>query len=84
MRLYVYTLAALPVVKLTERWLFSYQDNSITFFGSFEVRMLSGLSLGLSVICDVLIAAALSYYLHSKRTGFKRSIGAFLERVLMI
>ena len=46
--------------------------------------MLSGFSLGLSVVCDVLIAAALSYCLHSKRTGFKRSIGAFLECVVMI
>lgn len=42
------------------------------FFGSFEVRMLSAFWLGFSVICDVLIAAALSYYLNSKKTGFKR------------
>ena len=42
------------------------------FFGSFEVRILSGFWLGWSDICDVLIAAALSYYLHSKKTGFKR------------
>ena len=42
------------------------------FFGSFEVRMLSAFWLGFSVICDALIAAALSYYLNSKKTGFKR------------
>ena len=52
------------------------------FFGSFEVRILSGFWLGWSDICDVLIAAALSYYLHSKKTGFKRCvIGPFLERI---
>ncbi|KAI1783575.1 hypothetical protein LXA43DRAFT_321838 [Ganoderma leucocontextum] len=51
--------------------LYTHTDN--LFLGSVEIRILSGLANGLSIICDVLIAASLSYYLHSKKTGFKRT-----------
>ncbi|KAM5536876.1 hypothetical protein V8D89_009423 [Ganoderma adspersum] len=59
-----------PGIALSVRF---YQDNSIAFFASFEARILSGFTLGLSVVCDVLISVALSYYLYPKRTGFKRA-----------
>ena len=72
MRAYVYQIVTHLSAKLTDRWCFSYQDNSIAFFASFEARILSGFTLGLSVVCDVLIVVGLSYYLHPKRTGVKR------------
>ena len=65
-------IATHPAAKLTDCWCCSYQDNSIAFFASFEARILSGFTLGLSVVCDVLIVVGLSYYLHTKRTGIKR------------
>ncbi|PIL35021.1 hypothetical protein GSI_02808 [Ganoderma sinense ZZ0214-1] len=43
------------------------------FVSTIETRVLSGFANGLSVVCDVLIAVTLSYYLRSKRTGFKRT-----------
>lgn len=36
------------------------------------MRLLTGIDNGLSVVCDIGIIASLCYYLHSKRTGFKR------------
>ncbi|KAM5535796.1 hypothetical protein V8D89_010519 [Ganoderma adspersum] len=51
----------------------NYKYPEVSSLASFEMRFLIGLSNGLSVPCDVLITAALSYYLHSKRTGFKRT-----------
>ncbi|KAM5536912.1 hypothetical protein V8D89_009459 [Ganoderma adspersum] len=50
-----------------------YTHRNNLFLSSIETRILSGLANGLSVVCDVVIAASLSYYLHSKRTGFKRT-----------
>ena len=35
---------------------------------------LVGTGNALSVVCDIIITAALSYYLHSKRTGFERYV----------
>lgn len=83
-RLYVYPVSPLPDAAVIQPQRLSFQDNTIMFFDSFEVRILSGFWLGWSVICDVLIAAALSYYLHSKKTGFKRCDRGFLERIGLI
>ncbi|KAI1782098.1 hypothetical protein LXA43DRAFT_1069331 [Ganoderma leucocontextum] len=49
-----------------------YTDNDTFSFGSLKIRMLAGFANGLSAICDILITISLCYYLHSKRTGFKR------------
>ncbi|KAM5540774.1 hypothetical protein V8D89_005418 [Ganoderma adspersum] len=40
---------------------------------SIEGRALGGVANGMSAVCDIVITAALCYYLHSKRTGFKRT-----------
>ncbi|KAI1789991.1 hypothetical protein LXA43DRAFT_1062490 [Ganoderma leucocontextum] len=48
-----------------------HTHGDIFYLGSLETRILAGFANGLSVICDIVIAAALSYYLHHKRTGFK-------------
>ncbi|KAI1782787.1 hypothetical protein LXA43DRAFT_1187399 [Ganoderma leucocontextum] len=50
-----------------------HTHGDIFYLGSLETRILAGFANGLSVICDIVIAAALSYYLHHKRTGFKRT-----------
>ena len=60
----------------------SYKYPQVSSLASFEMRFLIGLSNGLSVPCDVLITAALSYYLHSKRTGFKRYVPRLAERMI--
>ncbi|KAM5536908.1 hypothetical protein V8D89_009455 [Ganoderma adspersum] len=50
-----------------------YMHSDSLFVSSLETRILSGFANGFSVICDLLIAMSLSYYLRSKRTGFKRT-----------
>ena len=52
----------------------SYTDNNVFSFGSVAIRVLMGIANGLSAVCDVVIVAALCYYLHSKRTGFRRYV----------
>ncbi|PIL34889.1 hypothetical protein GSI_02676 [Ganoderma sinense ZZ0214-1] len=59
-----------------------YSDNYIFSLGSIKCRILTGVADGLSVLCDVLIVAALSYYLHSKRTGFKRT-NSMIDRLII-
>ncbi|PIL34934.1 hypothetical protein GSI_02721 [Ganoderma sinense ZZ0214-1] len=46
---------------------------NITYFAMLSTRILGGIASGLSVLCDIIIVLALCYYLHSKRTGFKRT-----------
>ncbi len=53
-----------PFTSCTDRYIFSLTST--------EALILAGVSDGLSVLCDILIVPALSYYLYSKRTGFKR------------
>ncbi|KAI1783577.1 hypothetical protein LXA43DRAFT_1131211 [Ganoderma leucocontextum] len=60
-----------------------YTNNNVLSLGSVEIRVLAGFANGLSVICDVLIAAALTYYLNSKRTGFKRT-NSIINRLIII
>ena len=36
------------------------------------MRIIAGIDNGMSVLCDVVIMASLCYYLHSRRTGFRR------------
>ena len=50
----------------------SYTDPDVLSLASQQMLWLVGTAHGLSVLCDVLITAGLSYYLNSKRTGFKR------------
>lgn len=52
----------------------SYTDDDVFSFGSLEIRMLMGFANGLSAVCDVVIVVALCYYLHSKRTGFRKYV----------
>ena len=52
----------------------SYTDDDVFSFGSLEIRMLMGFANGLSALCDVVIVVALCYYLHSKRTGFRKYV----------
>ncbi|KAI1789959.1 hypothetical protein LXA43DRAFT_536913 [Ganoderma leucocontextum] len=59
-----------------------YTDRYIFGLGSAESRILAGVVDGLSVICDVAIVVALSYYLHSKRTGFKRT-NLMIDRLII-
>ncbi|KAI1789960.1 hypothetical protein LXA43DRAFT_1018703 [Ganoderma leucocontextum] len=59
-----------------------YTDRYIFSLGSTETRILAGVVDGLSVICDVAIVAALCYYLHSKRTGFKRT-NSMIDRLII-
>ena len=54
------------------RWMNTY----IFSLGSLEIRILAGFANGLSVICDLVIAASLYIYLNSKRTGFRRYVYA--------
>ena len=61
----------------------SYKDRYIFSLGSTESRILTGVADGLSVLCDIIIVAALSYYLHSKRTGFKRYVFARRRGLLL-
>ncbi|PIL35063.1 hypothetical protein GSI_02850 [Ganoderma sinense ZZ0214-1] len=51
----------------------NYTDPGFPELATLEMRWLIGLANGLSVPCDVLITVGLSYYLNSKRTGFKRT-----------
>ncbi|KAI0708465.1 hypothetical protein C8Q76DRAFT_744516 [Earliella scabrosa] len=50
-----------------------FVDTSIFSIGSLQIRILAGFANGLSVICDVLIAAGLCYYLSSGKSGFTRT-----------
>ncbi|KAM5541173.1 hypothetical protein V8D89_005102 [Ganoderma adspersum] len=59
-----------------------YKDRYIFSLGSTESRILTGVADGLSVLCDIIIVAALSYYLHSKRTGFKRT-NSMIDRLII-
>ncbi|KAM5535801.1 hypothetical protein V8D89_010524 [Ganoderma adspersum] len=59
-----------------------YTKNNIGSFGSLETRILAGFANGLSVICDVFIAAALTYYLNSKKTGFERT-NSIINRLII-
>ena len=61
----------------------SYTNPDFFVLASREMLWLVGVGHGSSALCDVFITAALSYYLNSKRTGFKRyvlSMGPFSER----
>ena len=59
--------------------LISHAHSDIYYLGSLETRILAGFANGLSVVCDIVIAASLTYYLHYKRTGFKRHVqGVYL------
>lgn len=48
--------------------------SDLYYLGSLETRVLAGFANGLSVVCDIVIAASLTYYLHYKRTGFRRYV----------
>ena len=54
--------------------LISHAHSDIYYPGSLETRILAGFANGLSVVCDIVIAGSLTYYLHYKRTGFKRYV----------
>lgn len=51
-----------------------YTNPDFFSFASLEMLCLVGVGNGLSALCDVAIVIALSYYLNSKRTGFKRCV----------
>ncbi|KAM5536906.1 hypothetical protein V8D89_009453 [Ganoderma adspersum] len=59
-----------------------YTNNGIESIGSLEIRILAGFANGLSVICDIVIAAALTYYLNSRRTGFERT-NSIINRLII-
>ncbi|KAM5541168.1 hypothetical protein V8D89_005097 [Ganoderma adspersum] len=50
-----------------------YIDNFIFSLATVNMRIIAGIDNGMSVICDVVIMASLCYYLHSRRTGFRRT-----------
>ncbi|PIL35044.1 hypothetical protein GSI_02831 [Ganoderma sinense ZZ0214-1] len=60
-----------------------YTDPDFSSLAFPEMRLLIGLANGLSVPCDVAITAGLSYYLNSRRTGFKRVCQAGLAIVFI-
>ena len=59
---------------VTESLYSRYENPGLVALSSVELRVLEGVSSGLAVVCDVVILVALSYCLHSKRTGFKRYV----------
>ncbi|KAI0767698.1 hypothetical protein C8Q74DRAFT_1370430 [Fomes fomentarius] len=59
-----------------------FTNRTIWSLGSFEVRVLSGLTNGLSVLCDILIAAGLCYYLRSSKSAFKRT-NSMVDRLMI-
>ncbi|PIL34942.1 hypothetical protein GSI_02729 [Ganoderma sinense ZZ0214-1] len=59
-----------------------HTHSDIYYLGSLETRILAGFANGLSVICDIVIAAALTYYLHYKRTGFKKT-DSMIDRLII-
>ncbi|PIL34895.1 hypothetical protein GSI_02682 [Ganoderma sinense ZZ0214-1] len=63
-------------------WVILCKSVQITTLHSPEMRMLWGVSSGLSVVCDILIVAGLCYYLHSKRTGFKTT-DSIIDRLII-
>uniref|UniRef100_A0A5K1JZM5 Probable 3-oxoacyl-[acyl-carrier-protein] reductase oxidoreductase (EC) n=1 Tax=Ganoderma boninense TaxID=34458 RepID=A0A5K1JZM5_9APHY len=71
---------SIGLTKLTSRA--SYMDTYIFSLGSTKSRILTGVVDGLSVLCDMIIVIALSYYLHSKRTGFKRT-NSMIDRLII-
>ncbi len=50
--------------------LFRFSNKNIFSIGDLEVRILAGFANGLSVICDVTIAAGLCYYFQAGKSGF--------------
>ena len=52
----------------------SFTHSDIFSLGSVEIRVLAGFTNGLSVVCDVLIAAGLCYYLNSGKSGFAKYV----------
>ncbi|KAM5535802.1 hypothetical protein V8D89_010525 [Ganoderma adspersum] len=59
-----------------------WTNTYIFSLGSLEIRILAGFANGLSVICDLVIAASLYVYLNSKRTGFRRT-DSIIDRLMM-
>ena len=61
----------------------SYTEPDLFSLSTPKMLWLVGFTSGLSALCDVVITIGLSYYLNSKRTGFKRyvlSMGRLSER----
>ncbi len=54
-----------------------YTDSIVFSLGTVKTRVLAGFANGLSAICDIVITTALCYYLHSRRTGFRRYVSSF-------
>ncbi|KAM5536913.1 hypothetical protein V8D89_009460 [Ganoderma adspersum] len=61
-----------------DMWMNTY----IFSLGTLEIRILAGFANGLSVICDLMIAASLYIYLNSKRTGFRRT-DSIIDRLMI-
>ncbi|PIL34992.1 hypothetical protein GSI_02779 [Ganoderma sinense ZZ0214-1] len=59
-----------------------YTDDDIFSLGTLKTRILAGFANGLSAVCDILITASLCYYLHSKRTGFRRT-DSMIDRLIV-
>ncbi|KAM5536926.1 hypothetical protein V8D89_009473 [Ganoderma adspersum] len=59
-----------------------YTDPNFFSLASREMLSLVGTGNALSVVCDIIITAALSYYLHSKRTGFERT-NSMINRLII-
>ena len=51
-----------------------YTDNFIFSLATIKMRIIAGIDNGMSVICDIVIMGSLCYYLHSRRTGFRRRV----------
>ena len=52
----------------------SYTEPDLFSLSTPKMLWLVGFTSGLSALCDVVITVGLSYYLNSKRTGFKRYV----------
>ncbi|PIL34891.1 hypothetical protein GSI_02678 [Ganoderma sinense ZZ0214-1] len=50
-----------------------YTDSYIFSLATVNMRIIAGIDNGTSVICDIVIMVSLCYYLHSRRTGFRRT-----------
>ena len=74
-KMYVNRVAPSFLPLTADVWRYSYLgSNSIFFLSSLEMRILASFANGLTAVCDIAISATLCYYLHSKRTGFKRQV----------
>ncbi|PIL35067.1 hypothetical protein GSI_02855 [Ganoderma sinense ZZ0214-1] len=62
--------------------LYTHRLDIILQASSVEGRTLGGIANGMSAVCDVVITASLCYYLHSKRTGFKRT-NSIIDRLII-